>query len=192
MVKKSGNSTLPRRGGVVSYADPSSGDDSPDAGEVDSDGSDFVASGGICTAIRAAHFTSPMVPLDGTPPPSAAAPASQTELDQSYLALIPPAHFIIAKPLAPTKHVDLTLRDAIEWGVNGGRFLREQMETPEDGSKDKSALAARDDEGQDWPGAWLGSDAKGGSGPAGAVEVGWREIERERASRRLRRETSKF
>ena len=111
-------STRPRRGGVVSYADPGSGDDIPDAGEVDSDGSDFVASGGTRTAIRAARGTTLRVvnstasyPAGGTPvaPSSTAAAAafSRTELDQSYLGLIPPARFIIAKPFAPTKHVDL-------------------------------------------------------------------------------------
>jgi hypothetical protein len=106
-------STRPRRGGVVSYADPGSGDDIPDAGEVDSDGSDFVASGGTRTAIRAARGTLRVVnstasyPAGGTPVPSAAAGVSRTELDQSYLGLIPPARFIIAKPFAPTKHVDL-------------------------------------------------------------------------------------
>jgi chromatin structure-remodeling complex subunit SFH1 len=104
-------STRPRRGGVVSYADPGSGDDIPDAGEVDSDGSDFVASGGTRTAIRAARGPLRVVngatlyTVGGTPAPSAA--ASRTELDQSYLGLIPPARFIIAKPFAPTKHVDL-------------------------------------------------------------------------------------
>jgi chromatin structure-remodeling complex subunit SFH1 len=62
-----------RRGGVVSYADPGSGDDIPDAGEVDSDGSDFVASGGTRTAIRAARGTLRVVnstasyPAGGTP-----------------------------------------------------------------------------------------------------------------------------
>lgn len=116
-------STRPRRGGVVSYADPGSGDDIPDAGEVDSDGSDFVASGGTRTAIRAARGGTTLrvinstasYPAGGTPlAPSAAAAAaaahSRTELDQSYLGLIPPARFIIAKPFAPTKHVDLYVR----------------------------------------------------------------------------------
>ncbi|KAH9057524.1 SNF5-domain-containing protein [Lactarius vividus] len=107
-------STRPRRGGVVSYADPGSGDDIPDAGEVDSDGSDFVASGGTRTAIRAARGSVRVAngamayAVGGTPAPSAAAAASRTELDQSYLGLIPPARFIIAKPFAPTKHVDFS------------------------------------------------------------------------------------
>ena len=107
-------STRPRRGGVVSYADPGSGDDIPDAGEVDSDGSDFVASGGTRTAIRAARGGTIRVinstasyPAGVTPVPSAATGVLRTELDQSYLGLIPPARFIIAKPFAPTKHVDL-------------------------------------------------------------------------------------
>jgi chromatin structure-remodeling complex subunit SFH1 len=105
-------STRPRRGGVVSYADPGSGDDIPDAGEVDSDGSDFVASGGTRTAIRAARGA--VRAANGSGLYNAAAPvstvagaSSRTDLDQSYLGLIPPSRFIIAKPFAPTKHEDL-------------------------------------------------------------------------------------
>lgn len=105
-------STRPRRGGVVSYADPGSGDDIPDAGEVDSDGSDFVASGGTRTAIRAAR--GPLRSVNGaslynagTPVSTAAGASSRTELDQSYLGLIPPSRFIIAKPFTPTKHGNL-------------------------------------------------------------------------------------
>ncbi|KAH9029630.1 SNF5-domain-containing protein [Lactarius hengduanensis] len=116
-------STRPRRGGVVSYADPGSGDDIPDAGEVDSDGSDFVASGGTRTAIRAARGGAVRVAngatayaIGGTPVPSGAAGASRTELDQSYLGLIPPARFIIAKPFAPTKHVDFSEEKLAEQG----------------------------------------------------------------------------
>ncbi len=96
----------------MSYADPGSGDDIPDAGEVDSDGSDFVASGGTRTAIRAARGAVRVV--NGTGLYNAAAPvstvagaSSRTDLDQSYLGLIPPSRFIIAKPFAPTKHEDL-------------------------------------------------------------------------------------
>ena len=104
-------STRPRRGGVVSYADPGSGDDIPDAGEVDSDGSDFVASGGTRTAIRAARGTVRVANggnlyAMGTPAAAAGA-SSRTELDQSYLGLIPPSRFITAKQFAPTKHGDL-------------------------------------------------------------------------------------
>lgn len=96
----------------MSYADPGSGDDIPDAGEVDSDGSDFVASGGTRTAIRASRGTIRTVNgvglyNTGTPVSNAAGASSRTELDQSYLGLIPPSRFIIAKPFAPTKHGDL-------------------------------------------------------------------------------------
>ena len=105
-------STRPRRGGVVSYADPGSGDDMPDAGEVDSDGSDFVASGGTRTAIRAARggvraVNGASLYNAGAPVSTAAGASSRTDLDQSYLGLIPPSRFITAKPFAPTKHGDL-------------------------------------------------------------------------------------
>ena len=105
-------STRPRRGGVVSYADPGSGDDIPDAGEVDSDGSDFVASGGTRTAIRVARggvrtLNGAGLYSVGTPISTAAGASSRTDLDQSYLGLIPPSRFITAKPFAPTKHGDL-------------------------------------------------------------------------------------
>ncbi|KAA1469670.1 SNF5-domain-containing protein [Dentipellis sp. KUC8613] len=94
-----------RRGAVVSYAEPASGDDEdddiPDAGEVDSDGSDFVASGGTRTAVRAARG-----PARGTPARGQAhAPAQGTgELDQSYLGLVPPERFITKKAVTPTRH----------------------------------------------------------------------------------------
>lgn len=95
----------------MSYADPGSGDDIPDAGEVDSDGSDFVASGGTRTAIRAARgavraANGGNLYSIGTPTAAAGA-SSRTELDQSYLGLIPPSRFITPKQFAPTKHGDL-------------------------------------------------------------------------------------
>lgn len=96
----------------MSYAEPGSGDDIPDAGEVDSDGSDFVASGGTRTAIRASRGGVRAVNGGGlynagTPISIAVGLSSRTELDQSYLGLIPPPRFISAKPFAPTKHGDL-------------------------------------------------------------------------------------
>ncbi|KAF8491176.1 SNF5-domain-containing protein [Russula emetica] len=110
-VTTTSTSTRPRRGGVVSYADPGSGDDIPDAGEVDSDGSDFVASGGTRTAIRAARggvraVNGASLYNAGTPVSTAAGASSRTELDQSYLGSIPPSRFITAKPFVPTKHGD--------------------------------------------------------------------------------------
>ena len=96
----------------MSYVDPGSGDDIPDAGEVDSDGSDFIASGGTRTAIRAARGSvraangASLYAL-GTPAPAPAGASLRTDLDQSYLGMIPPSRFITAKQFAPTKHGDL-------------------------------------------------------------------------------------
>ncbi|KAI0269983.1 hypothetical protein BC834DRAFT_581035 [Gloeopeniophorella convolvens] len=105
-------SARPRRGGVVSYADPGSGDDIPDAGEVDSDGSDFVASGGTRTAVRAARGTIRTVNGaggygGGTPAPAGGA-AIRTDLDQSYLGMVPPARFITARQIEPLKQPGFT------------------------------------------------------------------------------------
>ncbi|EIM81753.1 SNF5-domain-containing protein [Stereum hirsutum FP-91666 SS1] len=100
------SSGRPRRGNVVSYADPGSGDDIPDAGEVDSDGSDFVASGGTRTALRTQRTQRG---LTGTPVQSARERERDrdgrgTELDQSYLGLVPPGRFITSKKVYPTLH----------------------------------------------------------------------------------------
>ncbi|KAH9172063.1 SNF5-domain-containing protein [Lactarius sanguifluus] len=85
-------STRPRRGGVVSYADPGSGDDIPDAGEVDSDGSDFVASGGTAhrdsRGARLARFALPM---------------ARQRMRSVGLPRLPRP-----RPFAPTKHVDFS------------------------------------------------------------------------------------
>lgn len=90
----------------MSYADPGSGDDIPDAGEVDSDGSDFMASGGTRTALRAHRSQRG---LTGTPVQSARERERDrdgrgTELDQSYLGLVPPGRFITSKKVYPTLH----------------------------------------------------------------------------------------
>ena len=105
-----------RRGAVVNYADPGSGDDMPDAGAIDSDDSDFIASGGTRTAIRQARgrmgagmsvfhsatgvTTTPHHPPPPPPPPK----VEKAELDQSYLGMVPPARFIKARPIGPTTH----------------------------------------------------------------------------------------
>lgn len=99
----------------MNYTEPGSGDEFPDAGEIDSDDSDFVASGGTRTAVRAARLSnkapvgaSVFRPGASTPTITvrAATPQQQkpSELDQSYLGMIPPSRFITAKPVAPTKH----------------------------------------------------------------------------------------
>lgn len=110
-----------RRGGVVNYADPGSGDEFPDAGALDSDDSDFGGGGGGGGAPgggggggtrqggRAPRLSS------RTPAGSSvfdargggsgyATPVQQSnELDKSYLGEIPPARFITARPLLPTR-----------------------------------------------------------------------------------------
>lgn len=103
-----GGRTGTRRGGVINYADPGSGDEL-DAGAIDTDDSDFVASGGTRTAIRSTRTGRPTVGAtfhsyslqsqQGTP-----APQGKQELDQSYLGMIPPAKFISSKRAEPTKH----------------------------------------------------------------------------------------
>ncbi|KZT66911.1 SNF5-domain-containing protein [Daedalea quercina L-15889] len=110
------NTRSSRRGGAVNYADPGSGDEFPDAGEIDSDDSDFVASGGTRTAVRAARLSSKApvgasvfragasTPTITVQPATPQQPQKSSELDQSYLGMVPPARFITPKPVAPTKH----------------------------------------------------------------------------------------
>ncbi|KAF4581425.1 Chromatin structure remodeling complex protein sfh1 [Pleurotus pulmonarius] len=93
--------TATRRGGVVNYADPGSGDDLPDAGELDSDDSDFVASGGTRTSIRQSRRTSV---LNSSTPIPTAPPKQSTELDRSYLGMVPPERFIKPRVVAATAH----------------------------------------------------------------------------------------
>ncbi|KAI0775204.1 hypothetical protein BD413DRAFT_533985 [Trametes elegans] len=104
-----------RRGGVVNYTEPGSGDEFPDAGALDSDDSDFVASGGTRQAVRSARLSS-RAPVGssvfhtgsgavmGAGPPTPQPQKEKTELDQSYLGQVPPARFITARPMMPTKH----------------------------------------------------------------------------------------
>ncbi|KAJ8464080.1 hypothetical protein ONZ45_g17361 [Pleurotus djamor] len=104
--------TATRRGGVVNYVDPGSGDDLPDAGELESDDSDFVASGGTRTAVRQSRrlgtgmsVFNPHTGVSSTPVAMTPQPAKQsTELDRSYLGMVPPERFIKARPIAPTSH----------------------------------------------------------------------------------------
>ena len=98
-----------RRGAVINYADPGSGDDLPDAGELDSEDSE---SGGAGTkAVNRPQQSGAMNVFNsatgggknyGSPAPQA--PVSQ-ELNQSYLGLVPPARFIKPRPMYPTPHV---------------------------------------------------------------------------------------
>jgi chromatin structure-remodeling complex subunit SFH1 len=108
-----GTRTATRRGGVVNYADPGSGDELPDAGALDSDDSDFVASGGTRTSVRQGRsrqvagmsvFNSTTGTTTTTHQP-VPLKAEKAELDQSYLGMVPPAKFIKQKWIHPTVHV---------------------------------------------------------------------------------------
>ncbi|KAF9242648.1 hypothetical protein BU15DRAFT_43815 [Melanogaster broomeanus] len=120
-----------RRGGMVNYADPGSGDEFPDAGALDSDDSDFIASGGTRTTLRQSRsrmgagmsvFHSGSGVSTPQPQPQQAQAQTQqqqqqqlrsTELEQSYLGMIPPSRFIKAKPVSATAHEYPSL-DALE------------------------------------------------------------------------------
>lgn len=97
----------------MNYADPGSGDEFPDAGAIDSDDSDFVASGGTRTAIRQTRggrmnmgmsvFNSVSGP-SGTPNRIGTPQMDKNELDQIYLGQIPPERFIKPRLMQPTVH----------------------------------------------------------------------------------------
>lgn len=101
-----------RRSGVINYADPGSGDDLPDAGALDSDDSDFIASGGTRTSIRqtkTGRINNGMSVFNATtgvstPRPTQPQLPEKAELDQTYLGMVPPARFIKPRPMAPTPH----------------------------------------------------------------------------------------
>ncbi|KAI6030385.1 hypothetical protein F5J12DRAFT_902925 [Pisolithus orientalis] len=108
-----------RRTGMVNYADPGSGDEFPDAGALDSDDSDFVASGGTRTAVRQSRAAARMgagmsngmgVFYSGngasatTQATVGMGTTEKVELDQSYLGMIPPSKFIKARPVGPTAY----------------------------------------------------------------------------------------
>ncbi|KAJ2916119.1 hypothetical protein MD484_g4268, partial [Candolleomyces efflorescens] len=99
-----------RRGAVINYADPGSGDDLPDAGELDSDDSEFAASGGTRAAVRNQQpgtgvFHSVTGAGGGVVPTQQAQGPEKAELEQSYLGSVPPERFIKArKPMVPTPY----------------------------------------------------------------------------------------
>ncbi|KAF8722432.1 hypothetical protein AX14_009835 [Amanita brunnescens Koide BX004] len=114
IASSSSNATSTRaatRGRVVNYADPGSGDDLPDAGAIDSDDSDFVASGGTRTSIRQSRgrlgagmsvFTA--AGHLATPGRSSTPKFDKAELDQSYLGMVPPSRFIQLRTVGSTLH----------------------------------------------------------------------------------------
>jgi chromatin structure-remodeling complex subunit SFH1 len=105
--------TTTRRGGAINYADPGSGDEFPDAGAIDSDDSDFVASGGTRTAIRqqrGGRMGTGISVFNSTGGPSATPnrigtpQMDKNELDQSYLGQIPPERLAKPRLMQPTAH----------------------------------------------------------------------------------------
>ncbi|KAF9262936.1 SNF5-domain-containing protein [Marasmius fiardii PR-910] len=95
-----------RTGTIVNYADPGSGDEFPDAGEIETDDSDFVASGGTRTSIRQSRGgrnTSVFSGQGATTQGSGVQTQPET-LDQSYLGMIPPDRFIKTRFMLPTPH----------------------------------------------------------------------------------------
>lgn len=100
--------------------DPGSGDEEPDAGALDSDDSDFMANHKLQTANRQSgrRMGTGMTVFHAGSGVSTPQPQQQhrperverydrpekTELDQSYLGMVPPSRFIKAKPVLPTAH----------------------------------------------------------------------------------------
>ncbi|GJE98995.1 SNF5-domain-containing protein [Phanerochaete sordida] len=111
------NTRSTRRGGMINYADPGSGDEFPDAGAIDSDDSDFMANGGVRSSVRTTARLSSKAPVgagvfsaggvthivQAAPQTPMLAQKSNT-LNQSYLGMVPPERFITAKPAQPTPH----------------------------------------------------------------------------------------
>lgn len=93
-----------RRGGMVNYAEPGSGDEFPDAGALDSDDSDFVASGGIRTAVRQSRtrLGTGMSVFHSGSGMSTPQQTARTEAEQSYLGMVPPPRLIKARAVAGT------------------------------------------------------------------------------------------
>ncbi|TRM60612.1 hypothetical protein BD626DRAFT_504638 [Schizophyllum amplum] len=116
-----------RRGAAISYVDPGSDvdDDLLDAGAIDTDDDDFVASGGVRTSVRAARQRFPGV--------------STSSGARAYLGQPPPARFLrpryinqqaaMRSSLVPIRVEFETpthrIRDCFTWN------LREQILTPE-------------------------------------------------------------
>ncbi|KAJ7617503.1 SNF5-domain-containing protein [Mycena polygramma] len=105
-----------RRGGAINYADPGSGDDLPDAGALDSDDSDFVHENRLgtrqkttrtrmSTGMSVFNSNTGVTTVQPALPPPPLKP-EKTELDQSYLGMVPPARFITTKVIPVlTSHV---------------------------------------------------------------------------------------
>ncbi|TFK24978.1 SNF5-domain-containing protein [Coprinopsis marcescibilis] len=112
-----------RRGAVINYADPGSGDDLPDAGELDSDDSEFATNREGRGAVVGTRLQQQQqqggrggslgvfgnAAGAGSSYSSPAPQVQKAELDQSYLGMVPPSRLIKPKPVpmgvgGPTGH----------------------------------------------------------------------------------------
>ena len=106
--------TATRRGGVINYADPGSGDDIPDAGALESDDSEFHASAGTrpstrqsCTRMGTGINVFNASTGVSSPRPTATPRPEKAEPEQSYLGMVPPARFLKPRLMLPTPHTYL-------------------------------------------------------------------------------------
>lgn len=97
-----------RAGKRINYAEAASGEEEMevDAGgkELDSDDSDFIASGGARASVR--RDTSRALGISQSFNPAITQPSkvNQGGLDQTYLGMVPPARFITSKAIQATRH----------------------------------------------------------------------------------------
>ena len=96
-----------RGGKRINYAEAASGEEDMeiDAGgrELDSDDSDFIASGGVRASVR--RESSRVVgSYQFNPAITQPSKGSPGGLDQTYLGMIPPARFITSKAAQATRH----------------------------------------------------------------------------------------
>ena len=97
---------------TVNYTEPGSGDEFPDAGAIESDDSDFVASGGTRMSVRQSrsrmatgmNVFNATAGSSSTPRPAPTPKPDKLELDKSYLGMVPPAQAIQARLFTPTAH----------------------------------------------------------------------------------------
>lgn len=103
--------TATRRGGIVSYVDPGSGDEEPDAGAIDSDDSDFATNQKMAARQSGRRMGTGMSVFHAgsgvstpQPQPTRLDRPDRTEIEQSYLGMVPPARFIKPRPMTATAH----------------------------------------------------------------------------------------
>lgn len=92
----------------INYAEAASGEEDMeiDAGgkELDSDDSDFIASGGVRASVRrdSSRTLGSYQPFN--PATTQPSKVGQGSLDQTYLGMVPPTRFITTKAIQATRH----------------------------------------------------------------------------------------